>query len=143
MADSVDPLTWVINSATGKVLKHMIDNINALNRVNPPPGFKRLSKQGTVQELRLRLTDYYGKDLSAPSAPPPAAPPKDATMDVEIGKAQWAWARQLCQEWIETEAARNAFKLYPEKGGELVCCIATFLAHTILLLGASYLIISF
>jgi hypothetical protein len=51
MADSTDLPTWVINSATGKVLKHVIDNINAINRVNTPPGFKRLSKQGTVQEL--------------------------------------------------------------------------------------------
>lgn len=27
------------------------------------------------------------------------------------GKAQWAWARQLAQEWEETEAAGKVFKL--------------------------------
>jgi hypothetical protein len=62
--------------------------------------------------------------------PPLTAPSKEATMDVKIGKAQWAWARQLCQEWIETEAAGKAFKLYPDKGGELVCCIAAFFFST-------------
>ena len=70
------------------------------------------------------MANYYGKDLFTPSAPPLAAPEKETAMDVEIGKAQWAWARQLGQEWIETEAAGKVFKLYPDKGGELVCCIA-------------------
>ncbi|KIJ26519.1 hypothetical protein M422DRAFT_272395 [Sphaerobolus stellatus SS14] len=114
MADSEDPPTWVINSATGKVFRHMIDNGNAMNRTNPHPGFKKLSKQGMVQELRLRLANYYGKDLSAPSGPPPIAPLKESIVDVEIGKAQWAWTRQLGQEWIETEAAGKVFKLYPD-----------------------------
>ena len=44
-------------------------------------------------------------------------------MDADIGKAQWAWARQLGQEWVETEAAGKVFKLYQDKEGGLVCCI--------------------
>ena len=73
----------------------MINNINSINIINPPPGYKRLSKQGTVQELQLWLVNYYGEDLSTPSAPPLAVPSKEAIMHVEIDKIQWAWARQL------------------------------------------------
>ncbi|KIJ47830.1 hypothetical protein M422DRAFT_248413 [Sphaerobolus stellatus SS14] len=116
MADSADLPTWVINSAKGKQLKHMIDNINSLNKDNPPPEFKKLSKQGTVQELQLQLVNYYQADLSTPSGPPPKSPPKEVTVDIKIGKAQWTWAQQLAQEWVDTEAAGKVFKLYLDVG---------------------------
>jgi hypothetical protein len=51
MADSMAPSAYEIISPKGKVLKHMVDRINMSNLSQSGPGFKKLSKQGTVAEL--------------------------------------------------------------------------------------------
>jgi hypothetical protein len=44
------------------------------------------------------------------------------TVDEKIGMAQWAWARELAEEWMATEAAGKAFKLWPDQQGVLLFC---------------------
>jgi len=75
-----------------------------------------LTKAGTIDVRCKRLADHLRIDLSQTASPGPTTGP--LTVNETIGKAQWAWACQLAQEWADTEAAQQPFKLWPTEKGE-------------------------
>jgi len=72
---------------------------------------KILIKAGMVDTHCQKIASHLGIDLTlAPSLGPLVAP---AGADEQIGRAQWAWAHQLGQEWADKEAANQPFHLWP------------------------------
>ncbi len=101
------PTAIEINRAKGEELNYWITQINAGAAGNK----KILTKAGTVDTRRQKIADHLGIDLTlTPSLGPLVAP---VGVDEQIGKAQWAWARQLAQEWTDKEAANQPFNLWP------------------------------
>ncbi|KIJ49984.1 hypothetical protein M422DRAFT_160377, partial [Sphaerobolus stellatus SS14] len=98
-----------ITSAKGDVLNKYINNVNQALKAQNVARKQLLSKQGTVEAKKQRIATHYGIDLSQPCAAPSVPCPKPITVDEKIGEAQWAWVRQLAQEWVEMEAAGKRF----------------------------------
>ena len=101
------PTAKELNNAKGVELNHWITQINA------SAGNKKriLTKAGTVDARRQKIAGHLGIDLTlTPSLGPLVAP---VGVDEVIGRAQWAWARQLGQEWADNEAANQPFHLWP------------------------------
>jgi len=113
MEMSKAPTATEINHAKGEQVNYWINQINAAAAAGKK---KVLTKAGTVDVQRKRLADHLGIDLSQTASPgPPTTGP--LTVDETIGKAQWAWAHQLAQEWADAEAAHQPFKLWPTEKG--------------------------
>ena len=91
------PTAKELNSAKGVELNHWITQINA------SAGNKKkiLTKAGTVDACHQKIAGHLGIDLTlTPSLGPLVAP---VGVDEVIGRAQWAWAHQLGQEWADNE----------------------------------------
>ena len=105
-AQWLPPTAKELNRAKGVELNYWISQINA------SAGNKKiLTKAGTVDARRQKIAGHLGIDLTlAPSLGPLVAP---VGVDEQIGRAQWAWACQLGQEWANKEAANQPFHLWP------------------------------
>jgi hypothetical protein len=92
-------------------------NVNAHSRV--------LTLKGTVQTLREKLANYYGLDLNVSAHASSLGPNATCTdtaksetviiglvlMDLRLRQTQWAFLRQLGEEWEEKTASGLPFTL--------------------------------
>jgi hypothetical protein len=94
----------VLRAAKGAKLRHWISHANAT------ADRKVLTQQARVDDLRMRLAEYYRLDLGALSMP--AAPIIAPLMiDEDIKARQFAWARELRTEWERTASKGREFRL--------------------------------
>lgn len=102
-------------TAKGSELQYWIEQANADAQK------KVLKKSGRVDELRQRLAQYYGINLS-PSAEDSTTVVKSSdttsqpvfTIDKEIRMKQWAAVRELGEQWRTRISKNEPFYLLPQ-----------------------------
>ena len=84
---------------------------------------KPLTKAGKHSDLQKKLAGFYGLDLclaSGPDAPIQEEAPLNNIVDKEIQCRQWAYLRDLGQEWETSVSSGVPFQLCICKSGELL-----------------------
>ncbi|KAF8589537.1 hypothetical protein K439DRAFT_1300338, partial [Ramaria rubella] len=94
-----------LNSAKGAELNHYIEEINKV------AGRRLLTKQGNIDEQQKQIATHFGIDLGV--TVPTESVTGPVNIDEKVGQEQWVWIRKLAQEWADTEATGQTFKLWP------------------------------
>ncbi|KAF8585721.1 hypothetical protein K439DRAFT_1615724 [Ramaria rubella] len=105
MSNPLKVTAALLNSAKGVELNHYIEEINKV------AGKRLLTKQGNIDEWWKQIATHFGIDLGV--TVPTESVTGPVNIDEKVGQEQWVWIRKLAQEWADTEATGQTFKLWP------------------------------
>lgn len=98
-----------LNRATGEQLRFWIKGANdAATKDVKGKGKKVMLKSGKVEDLKVRLAEFYGIGRKAPKLEPAS---DMSAVDHDIHRRQWKDWRVLGEEWLSCAAAGHKFKL--------------------------------
>ncbi|KAF8584183.1 hypothetical protein K439DRAFT_1616896 [Ramaria rubella] len=105
MSNALEVTAASLNSTKGSELNHYIEEINKV------AGKRLLTKQGNIDKWQKQITTHFRIDLGA--TVPTESVTGPVNIDEKVGQEQWVWIRKLAQEWADTEATGQTFKLWP------------------------------
>ncbi|KAF8577810.1 hypothetical protein K439DRAFT_1621819 [Ramaria rubella] len=105
MSNPLEVTAALLNSAKGVKLNHYIEEINKV------AGKRLLTEQGDIDERRKPIATHFGIDLGV--TVPTESVTGPVNIDEKVGQEQWVWIRKMAQEWADTEATGQTFKLWP------------------------------
>ncbi|KAF8576690.1 hypothetical protein K439DRAFT_1622678 [Ramaria rubella] len=103
MSNTLEVTAALLNSVKGAKLNHYIEEMNKV------AGKRLLTKQGNIDEWWKQIATHFRIDLGA--TVPTESVTGPVNIDEKVGQEQWVWIRKLAQEWADTEATGQTFKL--------------------------------